>query len=53
VISQAWRALLWIVRRHARTEKLCLLISMVLRLGYMSMCPKGKYSYVYRSSGLV
>ena len=33
-----------LVRKHARTEMLCLLISMFLRLGYMSMCPKGKCS---------
>jgi hypothetical protein len=31
-------------RKHLRTEMLCLLISMFLRLGYMSMCPNGKCS---------
>ena len=33
-----------LVRKHVRTEMLCLLISMFLRLGYMSMCPNGKCS---------
>ena len=33
-----------LVRKHARTEKLGLLISMFLGLGYMSMCPNGKCS---------
>ena len=28
--------------KHARTEMLCLLISMFLGLGYMNMCPNGK-----------
>ena len=31
-----------LVRKHARTEMLGLLISMFLGLGYMSMCPNGK-----------
>ena len=33
-----------LVRKHAWTEILCLLISMFLRLGYMSMCHNGKCS---------
>jgi hypothetical protein len=33
-----------LVRKLARTEMLCLLISMFLRLGYMSMCPNSKCS---------
>ena len=33
-----------LVRKHARTEMLGLLISMFLGLGYMSMCPNGKCS---------
>ena len=33
-----------LVRRHARTEILDLFISMLLGLGYMSMCPNGKCS---------
>ena len=33
-----------LVRKHARIEMLCLLISMFLRLGCMSMCPNGKCS---------
>ena len=31
-----------LVRKHARTEMLGLLIAMFLGLGYMSMCPNGK-----------
>ena len=31
-----------LLRKHARTEMLGLLISMFLGLGYMSMCPNGK-----------
>ena len=31
-----------LVRKHARTEMLGLLICMFLGLGYMSMCPNGK-----------
>ena len=31
-----------LVRKHARTEMLGLLISLFLGLGYMSMCPNGK-----------
>ena len=33
-----------LVRKHARTEMLGLLISVFLGLGYMSMCPNGKCS---------
>jgi len=33
-----------LVRKHAWTEMLSLLISMFLGLGYMSMCPNGKCS---------
>ena len=33
-----------LVRKHARTEMLGLLISMFLGLGYMNMCPNGKCS---------
>ena len=33
-----------LVRKHARTEMLGLLISVFLELGYMSMCPSGKCS---------
>ena len=33
-----------LVRKHARTEMLGLLISMFLGLGYMSMCPNSKCS---------
>jgi hypothetical protein len=35
-----------LVRNHVRTEKLCLLITMS-RLGYMTICPTGKCSFVY------
>ena len=42
-----------LVRKHARTEMLDLLISMFLGLGYMSMCPKVSVVYVYISSGFV
>ena len=33
-----------LVRKHAWTEMLGLLITMFLGLGYMSMCPNGKCS---------
>ena len=33
-----------LVRKHAWTEMLGLLISVFLGLGYMSMCPNGKCS---------
>ena len=40
-----------LVRKHARTVILGLLISMFLGLGYMSMCPNNKCS-ICNSSGL-
>ena len=38
-----------LVRKYARTEMLGLLISMFLGIGYMSMCPNGKYSICTQS----
>ena len=37
-----------LVREHAWTEMLGLLISMFLGLGYMSICPNGKCSICIR-----